>query len=344
MHDHRFQSPKRRSARLGAIAGALALVLTLAACGGSDPDNSPSPTPSDTPASATPSATPTVDPTVLTDLSSIDVTGDWGTEPTVNAPYPFKVDETMTKVVIQGTGTEVPSATATVNMHYVGINARSGSVFDSSWISGAPTTFQLSGVITGFAKGIVGQRVGSRLAIAITSSEAYDPNGQASIGVDPGDTLLFVVDILDSELAGPVGSTVTPPDGLPVVTETADGVPQISIPAGLAEPTEVGVQPLIQGSGAALQATDALTSHAVCVTWDGTEYYNDYGSASVTDAASAAVHQALFNALVGQQVGSRVLVTLPGSVAYPTGNRTPSIAPNTSVACVVDLLFTQAYS
>jgi len=56
------------------------------------------------------------------------------------------------------------------------------------------------------------------------------------------------------------------------------------------------------------------------------------------------VHQALFNALVGQQVGSRVLVTLPGSVAYPTGNRTPSIAPNTSVACVVDLLFTQAYS
>ena len=91
--------------------------MTLAACGGSDTDNSPSPTPSDTPASATPSATPTVDPTVLTDLSSIDVTGDWGTEPTVNAPYPFKVDETMTKVVIQGTGTEVPSATATVNMH-----------------------------------------------------------------------------------------------------------------------------------------------------------------------------------------------------------------------------------
>ena len=36
-------------------------------------------------------------------------------------------------------------------------------------------------------------------------------------------------------------------------------------------------------------------------------------------------------------------VTLPGSVAYPPATDA-SIAPNTSVACVVDLLFTQAYS
>lgn len=342
MRDHRFQSSKRHTVRLGAVAGAVALALTLAACGGGNADQSPSPTPSDTPASATPSATPTVEPAVLADLGGIDVSADWGTEPTVNAPYPFKVNETMTKVIIEGTGPVVPSATATVKVQYEALNARSGSLFDSSWTSGAAATFQLSQLIPGFAKGVVGQHVGSRLAIAITSSEAYDPNGQAEAGIDPGDTLLFIVDILDSELAGPVGDAVTPPDGLPQVTEV-DGVPKISIPAGLAEPTTVGVQPLIKGSGAALQATDALTSHAVCVAWDGTEYYNDYAGAAVTDAPSAAVHQALFNALVGQQVGSRVLVTMPGSVAYPNGNRTPSMAPNTSVACVVDLLFAQQY-
>lgn len=329
---------------MGAIAGALALALALSACGGGDSDESPSPTPSEVTSSDTPSATPTVEPETLTDLSAISVSDDWGTEPTIDAPYPFEVDETMSKVIIEGDGTEVPSDTATVNVHYVGMNARSGALFDSSWINGAATTFPLNQLIPGFAKGVVGQKVGSRVAIAITSSDGYDPNGQIDAGINPGDTLLFIVDILDSELAGPEGEPSAVPDGLPSVSET-DGVPAITIPADLAEPTSVGVQPLIQGSGRALEATDALTSHAVCSTWDGTEYYNDYGSAAVTDAVDGgAVHQALFNALVGQQLGSRVLVTLPGDQAYPNGNKTPSMAPSTAAACVVDILYTQSYS
>ena len=79
------------------------------------------------------------------------------------------------------------------------------------------------------------------------------------------------------------------------------------------------------------------------MTWGGTEFYNDFGATAAADAAAGATHQALFNSLVGQHTGSRILVTLPGSVAYPNGNPTPSIAPNTAVACVVDLLFTEAY-
>lgn len=297
---------------------------------------------SDTAASAAPSATPTVEPTVLTNLDSVEVSGDWDTQPTVDAPYPFKVDETMTKVIIEGTGPEVPNASATITVRYEGLNARTGSVFDSTWLSGSPATFQLSQLIPGFATGVVGQHVGSRVAIAITSSHAYDPNGQPSAGIEPGDTLLFIVDILDSELGGPVGETTTLPADVPQVSQE-DGVPQITIPSGLAEPTDVGVYPIIKGSGAALQSSDALTSHAVCVTWDGTEYYNDYAGPAVTDALGAAVHEVLFSSLVGQPIGSRVLVTMPGSVAYPNGNRTPSMAPNTSATCVVDLLFAQQY-
>ena len=104
------------------------------------------------------------------------------------------------------------------------------------------------------------------------------------------------------------------------------------------------VQPVIQGSGRELGPQDALTSHAVCTTWDGEEYYNDYAEPPVNDAASGGAHQALFEALIGQQTGSRVLVVMPGSVAYPNGNITPSLAPNTSVACVVDVLYTQVYA
>ncbi|MGI5952119.1 MAG: FKBP-type peptidyl-prolyl cis-trans isomerase [Brooklawnia sp.] len=343
MHFNGSDFSRRKPAWL--VAAGLALALTLVGCGGSNgEDPSPTPTPAtQSPAASSTEATPEVEPVLLADIDDIDVSSDWGTEPTVDAPYPFKVDSTINKVVITGDGPTVPSQTASVEVHYVGINARTGQTFDSSWAAGDPVVFPLAQLIPGFGKGVADQPVGSRVAVAITSADGYDPSGQPSIGIEPGDTLLFIIDIIDSELAGPSGETVAVPSGLPQVSET-DGVPGITIPDGLAEPTEVRVQALIQGTGRELGAGDALTSNAVCTTWDGNEYYNDFGEAPVSDAAAGAVHQALFEALVGQQTGSRVLVVLPGTVAYPHGNTEPSIAPQTAVACVVDILFTQTYA
>lgn len=332
------------------VAALTALALLVGGCGGGNgTDPSPSPTPeasqsaSEPTSSETPSPTPTVEPTLLADLTGVEVDPDLTVQPAVTAPYPFKVDQTMTKVIVAGSGHGVPALDSTVQVQYVGINARTGEVFDASWLRDGPVMFQLNQLVQGFGAGVVGQPVGSRVAVAITSSEGYDPQGQPSIGIEPGDTLLFIVDILDSELGAPSGTPVTPPEGLPVVAE-ADGVPTITIPGGLPEPTAVQVQPLIQGSGRALGETDALLSHAVCVAWDGTEFYNDYDGPAAGDALQGdATHQGLFTALIGQQTGSRVLVMMPGSVAYPNGNRTPSLAPNTSIACVVDVLFTGVY-
>lgn len=328
------------------MAAGLALALTLVGCGGGnggDPSPSPSPVIDSPTVGSSPEASPTVAPTWLKNLDEIEVSGEWGTEPTVDAPYPFLVETTMDKVIIEGTGPKVPSATATIEVEYLGINARTGEIFDASWLRGQSAVFPLAQLIPGFGKGVVDKPVGSRVAIAITSSEGYDPAGQPSVGIMPGDTLLFIVDILDSEVAGPSGETVAPPADAPQVTET-DGVPKITIPDGLAEPTEVQTYQLVQGSGRELAAEDALTSHAVCTTWDGTEYYNDYAEAPVNDAASGGVHKVLFEALVGQKTGSRVLVVMPGSLAYPNGNPNENIEPNTSVACVVDVLFTQVYA
>lgn len=331
--------------RWSVVAGMLVLALSLAACGGGSAEETPSPTPGETSASETPSPTPsaesTQEPTTLADLDSVKVSTDMSQAPTVDAPYPFAVDTTITKVIVEGNGPVVPNENATVNVQYTGINARSGEKFDASWKSGNPVTFPMSKLVKGFGKGVAGHKVGSRLAIAITNQDGYYPNGLPQAGIKPGDTIMFIVDILDSELAGPEGPSVALPDGLPTVSEK-DGVPHITIPAGLAEPESVGVQTLIQGSGRALEATDALTSHAVCSTWDGTEFFNDYSGIPSTDSAQSKVHRVIFDSLVGQSMGSRVLLTLPGDQAYPHGSENPPIKPNTAVACAVDILYTQA--
>lgn len=67
--------------------------------------------------------------------------------------------------------------------------------FDSSWTKGTPATFNLAGgVISGFAKALVGQRVGSQVEVIIPPSEGY---GDKDNGLIPaGSTLVFVIDIL----------------------------------------------------------------------------------------------------------------------------------------------------
>jgi hypothetical protein len=60
---------------------------------------------------------------------------------------------------------------------------------------GAPVDFPLDGVVPGFQKAIAGQKVGSTVAVAMTSADGY-PDGQPSAGIQPGDTLVFAIKIL----------------------------------------------------------------------------------------------------------------------------------------------------
>jgi len=53
----------------------------------------------------------------------------------------------------------------------------------------------LGGVVAGFQKAIAGQKVGSTVAVAMTSADGY-PDGQPSAGIEKGDTLIFAIKIL----------------------------------------------------------------------------------------------------------------------------------------------------
>ena len=96
-----------------------------------------------------------------------------------------------------------------VEVNYYGVNGRTGKKFDESFTNGQPVAFSLAQVVPGFSKGLVGQRQGSRVLIAMPGKDGYDPmGGNPQAGIEVGDTLIFVVDLVDVQLAGPEGSTV----------------------------------------------------------------------------------------------------------------------------------------
>jgi hypothetical protein len=116
------------------------------------------------------------------------------TAPVITVTAPFSVTQTQVHTLQAGDG-PVIVPTATVSVCYVGVNGRDGSIFDSSYQRGKAANFPLDGVVAGFQKAIVGQRVGSAVAVAMTSADGY-PDGQPAAGIQPGDSQVFAIRIL----------------------------------------------------------------------------------------------------------------------------------------------------
>ncbi|MGW5051746.1 FKBP-type peptidyl-prolyl cis-trans isomerase [Actinokineospora sp. NPDC004072] len=92
-----------------------------------------------------------------------------------------------------------PEATAgrTVSVHYVGVAHSTGEEFDSSWGRGETFDFQLGEgrVIEGWDRGVAGMRVGGRRRLVIPPHLGYGDRGAGGV-IKPGETLIFVVDLL----------------------------------------------------------------------------------------------------------------------------------------------------
>lgn len=128
---------------------------------------------------------------------SVAVTGSTDkVAPSVKVQAPFKVTETQVHTLQPGDG-PVVGQTATVSVCYMGVNGRDGNVFDSSYQRGQPVEFALNQVVPGFQKAIAGQKVGSTVAVAMIPADGY-PQGQPRAGIQPGDTLIFAIKILNA--------------------------------------------------------------------------------------------------------------------------------------------------
>ena len=96
----------------------------------------------------------------------------------------------------EGDGAEA-TAGSTVSVHYVGVAHSSGEEFDASYNRGQPLQFKLGvgQVISGWDQGVQGMKVGGRRQLVIPPHLGYGDRG-AGGAIKPGETLIFVVDLL----------------------------------------------------------------------------------------------------------------------------------------------------
>ena len=117
-------------------------------------------------------------------------------KPVIDIPDGAPPAELVVEDLEVGEGQEA-AAGRTCTMQYVGHAWSTGRQFDASWDRGEPFAFRLGAgsVIAGWDQGVAGMRVGGRRRLTIPPHLGYGNRG-AGAAIRPGETLVFVVDLL----------------------------------------------------------------------------------------------------------------------------------------------------
>jgi peptidylprolyl isomerase len=282
-------------------------------------------------------------------ISAITVTGDLAAKPEVEFDAPLSFGETQSEIVDEGPGTgDAITASSVVTLDYVAVNARNGNEFDSSWKADGdapPTsaTFTVSEALKGFTTGLVGKHAGDRVLLAVTSKDGFDPNGNGT-SVEPGDSLVFVVDIerVITPLAEATGKTQAAPDNVPtLVIEKGQPKSFKKTSTTTAKPTKLGVHPVIVGRGPKVESGQTITVEYVGQIYPDGKVFDESWTrpAPVSfQIATGNVIKGWDQGLVGQPVGSRVILVIPAALGYAKEGSGESIPPNSDLIFSVDVL------
>ncbi|MEX2100511.1 MAG: FKBP-type peptidyl-prolyl cis-trans isomerase [Acidimicrobiia bacterium] len=276
-------------------------------------------------------------------LSKITIEGDTGEKPTLKFAKPFDSAKTLSQEIATGTGDKLVK-NAKVTFDFVVVDGRTGKELGSSFgTTPASAVLDKKQILPGIVNGLIGAAVGSRVLVAIAPKEGL-AKGLQTPGVKKNDTLLFVVDVKSrrTPLARATGAAVTPAAGLPgVQLEGSTGKPAISV-TGTAAPGELVVQPLIKGTGAAVTAGQTISVHYTGVIWASGKQFDsswDRGQPIDFGIGTGQVIKGWDEGLVGQTIGSQVLVVVPPDKGYGTaGQSGAGISGTDTLIFVVDIL------
>lgn len=275
-------------------------------------------------------------------MDSITV-GGTTTAPTLTLKTkPLTVKATTTKVITAGKGAALTKDNS-ITFNYIIINGKDGKQIESSFGKAAVSQdLSAASLLPGLGKGLSGQHVGSRLLVAIPPVDAFGAAGSPPT-IGPADTIVFLIDVVSATtpLKTATGAAVTPKAGLPTVKVDAKGVPVVTVPK-TKPPTKLVVQLLIKGDGPVVKAGQTLTAaYTGLIYGTGKVFDSSYASGNLLNqpVGKGQLVPGFDTGIVGQTVGSRVLLVLPPAEGYGAAGNTPAgIKGTDTIVFVVDIL------
>ena len=281
--------------------------------------------------------------------SSVKVTGDFGSKPTVKINDPLTTKTTQRTVVSAGDGA-VARAGYDITAEFSVYNGTTGKIIDATDYADAPVAWTLDDtLIAGFTKTLECSTAGSRVVGVIAPEDGIAEASLESLGLTADDSLVVVADLLTAKKAAKVvpplpkadGADQPLPDGFPAIDVKLadDGTPTLTLPATPA-PTDLQVAVLKKGDGAEVGTGVDVVVHYLGMKWsDSTVFDDSWSRGEPSTFNTAEVIPGFTQALEGQTVGSQILVVIPPALAYGTAaeGSTSDLADQTLVF-IIDIV------
>jgi peptidylprolyl isomerase len=263
--------------------------------------------------------------------------------------------ETVIQVLKEGTGKPVAAHDVLVADTKAQVWSTGGIELPSfvNTFSGGRLLFRaIDQTVPGWGKVLPGIKVGSRVLIVTPPVDGFGPQGNPQIGVSKDDSLIWVVDIVDSVpidavAAGKAGKA--PANAATLPTVTAGKNPTITVPK-VAAPKKLVSEALLVGKGARVAEGQTILAQYTGVIWRDNSVFDTSWKAdrgpfnariAETDKTTGepGVIKGWVDGLVGQRVGSRVLLVVPANLGYKkAGNPQAGITGTDTLVFIVDII------
>ena len=277
--------------------------------------------------------------------SSVTATGSFGKAPTVAIPKAKAGANLAVRTLIQGTGTTLTKSDAMAANFVLYFWDGTSSALKANTFTSNPTVIGGT-MLPGLESALIGKKVGSRVLAVIPPAQGYGTSGNSQLGITGSTTLVFVIDVLKaySSTAGATGTQQSNGGGtLPTVSAKAGSAPTLTF-ASSSPPSGLVAKTLIKGTGPAVVKGEYVIAQYVGYIWRtkkvfGSSWTSGSPFGFVIGASPEQVIPGWDKALVGQTVGSRVLLSIPPAQGYgSTGASQAGIKGTDTLVFVVDII------
>lgn len=174
------------------------------------------------------------------------------------------------------------------------------------------------------------------------SSSASSSDSSSATNVNSHYLWVFTIMSTTTPATRASGTEVTDlPSGLPTVTrDSSTGEPSIDMSTYSGSTTSLVAQTLIRGTGDTVQEGDSIDCMYSGWLTDGTQFDSNWSSGTSTQftVSESSLIKGFVQGLVGQKVGSQVLLIIPPDLGYGSTAQ-GSIPANSTLIFVVDILY-----
>ena len=287
---------------------------------------------------------------------AIDANGKFGENPEAKIPTPTVAKTVQISVPREGKGRLL----GTDDIARLQYTIYKGDAATPLFSSGATGTYTADGALQStigakrtidpIGHNLVCQRVGSRVITVLDATDFFGSAAQATANNLQGtDTLIVITDLTEGFRGRATGILQPLKSGFPSVVTAPDGTPGLTFDLQ-SPPKTLQSETVRRGSGAKVKQGDTILLQIQGVEWSTPPATDTFVStwtkhqptptiaASITQNAGSILDPGSAKSLIGQTVGSQVIVVVPPKYGYPSGKAPSGYPTGSTLVFVYDIL------